>query len=252
VITPPYWRTWWFRIFLLLAAVAVVLFGVRKRFKTVRLKTELQTARDAQMSIMPQSDPLVEGFDISGVCVPANEVGGDFFDYIRMNKEKTKLGIAVGDVSGKAMQAAMTAVMTSGMIYLKADESRSVKEIMERVYHSLYVKTQKKVFTALCMASLDLTSRELIFCNAGLSEPLLKSGRGVSFIKSTGVKLPLGVKEDCKYLEKKMQLAPGDVVIFFTDGVTDSKNTLQEFYGTGALKGLLEKLDLSGLTAEEI
>ncbi|MFC2146334.1 PP2C family protein-serine/threonine phosphatase, partial [Acidobacteriota bacterium] len=87
-----------------------------------RLQAVLQTARDAQMSIMPQSDPQVPGFDISGTCVPASEVGGDFFDYIWLTEEKTKFGIAIGDVSGKAMKAAMTAVMSDGILFSKANE----------------------------------------------------------------------------------------------------------------------------------
>jgi len=252
IITPPFWATWRFRIFLLLLVMGLVLVWYRKRLKNVRLKIELQTARNAQMSIMPQSDPEIEGFSISGVCVPANEVGGDFFDYIWMNEEKTKLGIAIGDVSGKAMKSAMTAVMTSGMIYLKAYETNSVKEIMRRVNRPLYFKTEKKVFTALCLASLDIRTKEITFTNAGLNEPLLKSAESVSRLKGVGNKLPLGVKVDSVYLEKKQQLKPEEVLVFFTDGITEAKNPVNEFYGHDALKTLLEKMDTSLLTAKEI
>ncbi len=252
IITPPYWATWWFRILLFLLVVGLVLLWFRRRLRNVRVKAELQTAHDAQLSIMPRSDPEIEGFDISGICVAANEVGGDFFDYIWLSEEKTKLGIVVGDVSGKAMKAAMTAVMTSGMIYSKADEYNSVKDIMRCVNRLLYFKTEKKVSTALCLASLDIQKKEIIFTNAGLNEPLLKSAGSVSKLKGAGSKLPLGVKVDSVYLEKKQQLKPGDVIVFFTDGITEAKNPVNEFYGHDALKTLLEKMDVSLLTAKEV
>lgn len=249
MITPPYWATWWFRSFLAFAVIGLVFIWYRRRLKNVRLKAELQTARDAQLSIMPRSDPAIEGFDISGVCVPAGEVGGDFFDYIWLNEEKTKLGIVIGDVSGKAMKSAMTAIMISGMIYSTADEYRSVKEIMRRVNRPFYFKTEKKVFTALCLASLDLQTREITFSNAGLHEPLLKSGNSVSKLKGEGNRLPLGVRMDSIYLEKKQQLRPGDVIVFFTDGVTETRNPDGRFYGLEALKALIEITDVVSLTS---
>jgi ligand-binding sensor domain-containing protein len=254
VITPPFWQTLWFQLAAVIAFIVVMLAGYRRHLRNERLKTELQTARDAQMSIMPQSDPRVEGFDISGVCVPASEVGGDFFDYIWMDEAKTKLGIAIGDVSGKAMKSAMTAVMTSGMIYLKADESISVREIMERVNRPLYLKTARTVFTALCLASIHLPTRELVFSNAGLPVPLLKpAGSGaVSFLEGEGEKLPLGIKIDTPYREKKCSLKRGDLVVFYTDGITDERNNAGEFYGTAALVRLLEQTGTADLTAKEI
>ncbi|MCP4214598.1 MAG: SpoIIE family protein phosphatase [bacterium] len=252
IIAPPYWATWWFRVAVMLMAFLLAIVFYRRRLKNVRIKTELQAAHDAQMSIMPQSDPQLEGFDISGVCVPAHEVGGDFFDYIWLDAERNKLGIAVGDVSGKAMKSAMTAVMTSGMIFMEADDSCSVKDIMTHVNRPLYFKTDKKVFTALCLACLDLQTKEITFTNAGLNDPLIKRGTKVSALKSCGAKLPLGVKEECKYQENKHQLKSDDVLVFFTDGITESQNNGSEFYGLEALQALLEKNDLSELTAREI
>ena len=106
IITPPFWKTWWFILLCTLILSAVAFLAYQRRLRTVRMKTELQAAHDAQMSIMPQADPDIPGFDISGECIPTSEVGGDFFDYIWLDKAKTKFAIAVGDVSGKAMAAA--------------------------------------------------------------------------------------------------------------------------------------------------
>ncbi|MCP4154822.1 MAG: SpoIIE family protein phosphatase [bacterium] len=252
VITPPFWKTWWFKLVALLLVLLSIWFMYKGRLRNVRIKTELQTAHDAQMSIMPQKDPEVEGFDISGVCVPAYEVGGDFFDYIWMNGEKSKLGIAIGDVSGKAMKSAMTAVMTSGMIYLETDEHDSVKDIMSHVNRPLYFKTEKRVFTALCLAALNISTKELTFTNAGLNDPLLKSRGKVTQLKSEGIKLPLGVKPDSQYKEKAYRLKTGDVLLLFTDGIPEAKDLMDEFYGADALEKLLTDLDVSGMSAAAI
>ena len=250
-IAPPFWATWWFRVLLLAFICAILIMLFRNRMRNTRLKTELQTARDAQMSIMPQNDPQISGFDISGLCIPAYEVGGDFFDYIWMNEEKTKFGIAVGDVSGKAMKSAMTAVMTSGMIYLKTAEAGSVKEIMQRVNRPLYFKTAKNVFTALCLASIDIHSKQLTFTNAGLHEPMFKSGQTglVTLLEGAGDKLPLGIKKDTAYLEKRKELLEGDIVVFYTDGISEAKNPADEFYGAQSLKLLLQQMETATMNA---
>lgn len=255
-ITPPMWKTWWFQTLSALIILGLAIFFYKQRMKGIshktRLQAVLQTARDAQMSIMPQSDPQVPGFDISGTCVPASEVGGDFFDYIWLTEEKNKFGIAIGDVSGKAMKAAMTAVMSDGILFSKANESDSIKEIMTRVNRPIYLKTDKKMFTALCLASLDIKTKTFTFSNAGLNHPILKSGKVVTSIIGEGPKIPLGVMKNNVYLEKQNQLKTGDVVVFFTDGIPDAENDGGEFYGFSKLKQLLETMNTEGLSALEI
>ncbi len=253
IITPPIWKTSWFQSIaaLLLLGLAYILF--RRRLKNIRLKTELQAARYAQMSIMPQADPQIEGFDISGICIPANTVGGDFFDYFWLNKERTKFGIAIGDVSGKAMESAMTAVMTNGMIYAKVEaHDISIKEMMTSLNHPMYLKTDKKMFTALCLVSLDIKTRELILTNAGLIEPLLKSSDSIEYIESVGSKHPLGLVENVTYQEKKVQLKSGDILIFLTDGIPEAQNNARELYSDEKIKSQFQKLDTSTLSAKEI
>jgi ligand-binding sensor domain-containing protein/serine phosphatase RsbU (regulator of sigma subunit) len=256
IITPPLWKTWWFQIITVLLAAALVVFIYKMRMKDIshkmRLQTELQTAHYAQMSIMPQSDPEVPGFEVSGICVPANEVGGDFFDYIWLNEKKTKFGVAIGDVSGKAMKAAMTAVISDGILFSKAAESDSIKEIMTRVNRPIYLKTDKKMFTALCLVALDIQEKALTFTNAGLSHPLLKSGDAVTIIKGEGSKFPLGLFEDNVYQETSTPLKVNDVIVLFTDGILDAQNVDGEFYDYEILTGLLRRMDCEALSASGI
>jgi serine phosphatase RsbU (regulator of sigma subunit) len=251
IITPPFWETWWFRALSAMLVIGLAFTGYYRRLKNVRMKTELQAAHDAQMSIMPQTDPQIEGFDISGVCIPAQEVGGDFFDYIWLDKAKTRLAIVVGDVSGKAMAAAMTAVMSSGIVNSEAHETNSVKDILTRVNHPLYSKTDKQMFVALCLAVVDIDKNELIFANAGSIKPLLKSDGSVAYIKAAGPTYPLGIVENTIYQEKRVLLKSKDVLILLTDGIPEAQNRARELYGEERLKNLVEEIEVTPVSAKE-
>jgi len=252
IIHPPVWKTWWFRAMLAALALGLAFVGYRQRLKTVRLKTELRAAHNAQMSIMPHADPQIAGFDISGVCTPANEVGGDFFDYFWLDDAKTKFGIAIGDVSGKAMQSAMTAVLTNGMIHSSLGERVSINEMMTKLNRPMYLKTERNMFTALCLALLDVTTRELKFTNAGLIEPLLKRAGSVVALQADGPTQPLGIIIDNVYQENAVQLKSGDALILATDGITEEQNSAKELYGEERLNKLLHQMNTASLSAKEI
>lgn len=256
IITPPFWQTWWFRllVFILVVLASFLFYRMRMRsiYQKMRLETELCAARAAQMSIMPQDDPRLPGFEVSGICVPAHEVGGDFFDYLWLDEQQARFGIAIGDVSGKAMKAAMTAVMSSGMLYSKVNCAGNIKDIMTEMNKPLFRKTDKRMFTALCLASLDVYSKEFIFSNAGLSEPLLKTRESVSFVEGMGSRLPLGSFPSSQYQETALRLNPGDVVVLFTDGIAEAQNTAGEFYGYRTLKELVAVMETSGMSAADI
>jgi serine phosphatase RsbU (regulator of sigma subunit)/ligand-binding sensor domain-containing protein len=251
-ITPPFWATWWFRSMILLALLGIILMAYRFSLRNTRMKVQLQAAHDAQMSIMPLSDPVIDGFEISGICMPANEVGGDFYDYIWLGEEKNKLGIVVGDVSGKAMKAAMIAIMSNGMVFSKADELRTVRDIMTRLNHSLYLKTEKFMFTALCLTSLDIEKREFTFSLAGFNEPLLTRGKTTETLQTPGIVFPLGAFEDSTYQDKTISLEDGDVITIYTDGISEAQTKQGEFYETEKLINLLNRTDTDAYSAKDI
>ena len=237
---------------IILGLIGIAWTVYRMKARDIRMKTELRAAHDAQMSIMPQSDPEIEGLDVSGICIPANEVGGDFFDYLWLNKEKTRFGIAIGDVSGKAMKSAMAAVMTNGMINSKADEEISVSQIMTMLNRPMMQKTDKNMFTALCLVSIDLNDKKLTFTNAGLDQPLLKSGNTVSLLESVGPRFPLGTVPDTIYQERDVQLKAGDTLVLYTDGLSETRDHSKALYGAERLKTLLETINTPILPASEI
>jgi len=251
-ITPPFHQTWWFRAIVFLAAVFLVRIWYRRRMRNTRITAELNAAHDAQMSIMPHRDPRIEGLDISGICIPANEVGGDFYDYISMNMNKERFGIVIGDVAGKAMKAAMVAVMSSGMVFSKADEDLPTDQIATHLNRALYYKTDEIIYTALCLGFIDVRTKEFSFTLAGFCPPLLKSGGRLQRLDGIGPRFPLGILEDVVYERRTIQLAPGDVLVMYTDGVTEARDQSKEFYGHEGLEGLVGKMSSENMTAKDI
>ncbi|MFC2084960.1 SpoIIE family protein phosphatase, partial [Bacteroidota bacterium] len=251
-IVPPFWNTWWFLTLSLIIIGIIAFISFNRRFKNVRMKIELKAAHNAQMSIMPQSDPKLKTLDISGICTPANEVGGDFFDYLWLDEHKTKFGIAVGDVSGKAMTSAMTAVMTNGMLLSTVGEGKSVGKIMTDLNYPVFLKTDRKMFIALCLVSINIEDLEMSVTNAGLVHPIIKSGKNIDFIESVGPKFPLGAIINTKYEERKIKLKKDDVIILYSDGISEAQNNAKEFFGTERVINLLNNLNTSKLNAKEI
>ncbi|MEJ2635557.1 MAG: two-component regulator propeller domain-containing protein [Calditrichia bacterium] len=252
IIKPPFWQSWWFRMLATIFILSLVFVAYQRKMKNARMKTELRAAHNAQMSIMPQSDPRIEGFDISGICIPANEVGGDFYDYLWLDKDSRKFTIAIGDVSGKAMHSAITAIMTSGMINSAAEENTSVSQIMTRLNRPMILKTDKNMFTVLCLMCFDISSKSMSFTNAGLDRPLHKSGEKVDFLEGNGPKFPLGTVADTVYQETQVKLRPGDLIVLTTDGISESQNPRKQLYGEDTLRAFLQQLDTNCLTAGEI
>ncbi len=252
VIEPPFWGTWWFRGLVAAAAVGVVARSYRHRVRTVRMETELAAAREAQRSIWPQRDPRLPGFEIAATCLPASDVGGDFFDFIWPDERRESLCVAIGDVAGKGMRAAMTAVMSSGMIASQVDEGRSLEEALHSVNRLLFRRTPARRFTALCLACLGSSPRELRWVNAGLNEPLLKSRGGVRFLATADPRFPLGIREEEAYREQRQPLRPGDVVVLSTDGVPEAQNPSRELYGYDALERRLATLPTQRMSARKV
>jgi sigma-B regulation protein RsbU (phosphoserine phosphatase) len=212
------------------------------------VESELRTAHDMQMGLMPKEDPRVNGFEISGSCLPANEVGGDYFDYVWLDQKKTKLGIAIADVSGKAMKAAITAVMTSGMIYREIENDDTPRSILRKINRPMYLKTDRQVFTAMSFAVIDAKKKVLRFSNAGQSQPMLVRGEKLSYIKVRGARLPLGVMAEQNYLEASVKLKSGDILLFYTDGLPEATNAEHRLLGFEAVEEELMKRRMSSAT----
>jgi serine phosphatase RsbU (regulator of sigma subunit) len=227
-------------------------FVYGRRLKTIRMKAELTAAHDTQMSIMPHEDPRIEGCDVSGICIPANEVGGDFFDYFWPDEEGGRFAIVIGDVAGKAMRAAMTAVMASGIVNAEARSNKRITDVLSTTNRLLFSKTDRRMFTALCMVVLESDRRCLKFANAGLVRPLLLSKGRMQSLETAGSPHPLGMVLNPVYQEAVVVMKRGDVLLLQTDGLIEAQNQAREFYGEERVQRLLHSLDVGRMTARQI
>jgi len=253
IITPPFWQRASFRVAVFLFVVILAGILYKRRLRNVRLKAELDTAHHAQMSILPDKAPELDRFDISGICLPAYEVGGDFFDYIWLDESKNRLAVVVGDVSGKAMQAAMIAVMSDGMLNTTAIFGlNSSAEIAGFLNEAIYRKTPDTMFTCSCLSILDINRREIVVTNAGMKAPLLKTENSLFVLDSMGYGFPLGAFPESRYNEETRKLEPGNVMIIFSDGVTEARNKAGDFFGDERLIVLLNSIDTNRLSSLEI
>jgi len=218
-----------------------------------RMEEELNIARDLQMSMLPASCPQVEGFEIAALSTPAREVGGDFFDFIEMGDDR--VGLLVGDVTGKSVSGALVMSASRSVFRMLSEEKLGVDEIMIRANLRTKKDIKSGMFVALLYAVLDSKEKALRMCNAGQTQPVyFCSQRGeAKLLETEGDTFPLGIIEEADYKETKLLLAPGDKIVFYTDGIVEAMNEKQEMYGFERLLGLVRgsgSLDAESLLKE--
>lgn len=196
---------------------------------------ELQDAREMQLSLLPEAAPVIEGMEIAGRSITANTVGGDFYDYISL--PDGRIGIAIADVSGKGLRAAMNATMTSGMMHEVATIESSCGSILSRLNSHLYPLMERHMFTAFSFAILDPDEGAIHWSSAAQPLPIVIQSDGASEADGDS-ELPLGMMPDVKYSEYGLKLQTGDIVIFYTDGIIEAENESEEMYGIDRLINL--------------
>jgi serine phosphatase RsbU (regulator of sigma subunit)/ligand-binding sensor domain-containing protein len=205
------------------------------------LEAELQDAREMQMSLLPKSAPQIEGFDIAGACEPATAVGGDYFTYLWLDEDKIQLGIVLMDVTGHGMKAATTTFLANGMLRSESRSRRTPDEIMTRMHQSLQEVLPRAAFVGMSFSIINLRDKVLTHFNAGQPAPvLIRDGKPVEL--SVQGDLPLGVRTNAEYLGTSMPLSSGDVLLFFSDGLTEAENDREQIYEEVRMWDLLGSL----------
>ncbi len=196
-----------------------------------RMEEELNIARDLQMSMLPAACPQIAGFQIAASSAPAREVGGDFYDFIEMGAEKA--GFVIGDVTGKSVSGALVMSSSRSVFRMLSEEELTVRESMMRANRRLKKDISSGMFVALLFAVLDSTDRTLTLCSAGQTQPVHLSAKTgeVSLVETEGDTFPLGILDEANYEETRLQLEPGDKVVFYTDGIVEAMNEQEEMYG---------------------
>jgi len=199
-----------------------------------RMEEELKIAHDIQLSMLPDRAPIIEGFSIAAKSIPAREVGGDFYDFIEIKENGTKrLGIVVGDVSGKAVSGALVMAASRSIFRVLTETHESVGAVMNRGNIRLHQDVKKGMFVALLYAVLDPKEKSLTLSNAGQVQPILCSPEKPNgeYIDTEGDRFPLGIVTDCHYQETRVSLKHGDTLVFYTDGMVEAVNGKEELYG---------------------
>jgi len=199
-----------------------------------KLERELQLARDLQQSILPQEFPRVAGLSFAARSQPARQVGGDFYDVIPLREGR--LGLLIADVSDKGMPAALYMALTRSLIHAEAKRSSSPRQVLLSVHRLLLEMTQADMFVTAFYAVLDPGTGALRYARAGHDSPLhVRPGTGTcQFLAAKG--MLLGCLDDVHLEEAAIDLQPGDVLVLYTDGITDANSPSGEFFGTERLR----------------
>src|ERR671917_656483 len=193
-----------------------------------RIEQELQVARLIQHTLLPKSLPGLAGYEVAAYYQPAREVGGDFYDFLEL--QDGRLGLVVGDVSGKGVPAALVMAITRTMLRAAYRlGSPAPGEILEQVNNILYKDIPPNMFVTCLAALLDSRSGRLHYANAGHDLPYLRHADGVSELRATG--MPLGLMPAMSYEEKEITLKPGDSVLLYSDGLVEAHDPRREMFG---------------------
>ena len=205
---------------------------VEERLERERLERELALASEIQQRFQPTAPPHVNGYELQGISFPCYEIGGDYYDFIE--REDGRLVIALGDVSGKGTAAALLMSSLHAAVHAQAGSHDSLVSTISAVNRYLADNIPANRFVTLFYAELDPDSGSLAFLNAGHNPPLIVHSAGtVEQLASGG--LPLGIKRDADYREGRTQLQPGDVLVVYSDGVTEAVSPTGEEFGATRL-----------------
>src|SRR6266446_6619664 len=198
------------------------------RIQQERLERELQLAMEIQQRFQPAGPPQLFGYELQGISFPCYEIGGDYYDFIK--RDDGRLVIALGDVSGKGTAAALLMSSLHAAIHAQTGSHDTLVETISAVNRYLADNIPPNRFVTLFYAELDPESGALSFLNAGHNPPLIVHAAGtVEKLASGG--LPLGIKRDAEYREGRTQLQLGDVLVIYSDGVTEAASPTGEEFG---------------------
>jgi serine phosphatase RsbU (regulator of sigma subunit)/pSer/pThr/pTyr-binding forkhead associated (FHA) protein len=202
-----------------------------------RFERELQLAREIQQRFQPTAPPVVPGYELQGISFPSYQIGGDYYDFILCSD---RLVVALGDVSGKGTSAALLMSSLHAAVHAQVASCRPITETVGAVNRYLADNTPAIRFVTLFYAELDPLTGALSFINAGHNPPIIAHEGGTLEQLGAGG-LPLGIVPDFDYREGRTLLRPGDVLVAYSDGVTESQNPSGEEFGTVRLQEVVAR-----------
>ena len=212
------------------------------------VEQELEVARSIQQASLPKEVPTLEGWQISPFYRPAREVGGDFYDFHFLSEGR--VGLVVGDATGKGVPAALVMSTTLGMIQLAAGalDSSSPGEVLSRVNETLFARIPPNMFVTCFYAILDPENASLSYANAGHDPPYLQRRGEAEELRARG--MPLGLMPGMGYEEKEVVLDSGEAALFYSDGLVEAHDPKGEMFGFPRLRALIAEHAVEGSLGE--
>jgi serine phosphatase RsbU (regulator of sigma subunit)/DNA-binding NarL/FixJ family response regulator len=210
-----------------------------RRISQQKVSQELLSAGRIQTSILPEKPPVLHGWDISAILEPARETSGDFYDFIPLSNGKW--GFLIADVTDKGMGAALFMALSSTLIRTYAAQYPTLPALaLSYINRRLLSDTHGAMFVTAFYGVLDPENGRLRYVNAGHNPPFLLSGqKGKPVDQLRGTGMALGVMEDASWQQKIVKFSPGDVLLLYTDGVTEAENPYGNFYGEQSILEIL-------------
>jgi serine phosphatase RsbU (regulator of sigma subunit) len=225
----------------------------RERIERERIEQELQVARRIQQASLPKEVPELTGWQITPYYQPAREVGGDFYDFYEL--DEGRVGLVVGDATGKGVPAALVENATCAFLGGVATASGySPGEVLARVNETLVARIPPNMFVTCFYCILEPKSGSLLYANAGHDLPYLHRNGGVVELRARG--MPLGLMPGMSYEEGEISLEEGSCVLFYSDGLVEAHDPEGEMFGFPRLRTLVaehgEERALGGFLLEEL
>jgi sigma-B regulation protein RsbU (phosphoserine phosphatase) len=196
-----------------------------------RLEAQLEVARQVQLSLLPEHDPVMDGFDISGYNFSTEEVSGDYYDFVKPYDDQ--LGLVIADVSGKGVPASLLMAFLRASLRSAIHTGYAPNVAMSKVNYLLWESIDPHQFVTCFYGMLDATNRTLAFVNAGHNPLLVLNPDGPRFVERGG--LPLGLFKDTRYYEYYLPIDAGQILVLYTDGATEAQNPEGQEYGRSRL-----------------
>ena len=197
-----------------------------------RLNRELEIAREVQERLFPQSFPEVEGLEYGGRCRPALGVGGDYYDFLHL--PNGQFGIAIGDISGKGIPAALLMASLQASLRGQTIDGRTdLAKLMANLNQLIYDTSPENRYATFFYAQYDTGTGDLLYVNGGHNPPMIFRGDEVIRLEAGGP--VIGLFPPSRYVETHFQTQPGDTLVLFTDGISEAMNPAEEEWGEEAL-----------------
>lgn len=210
----------------------VSLQNIKGELERERMSKELEIAHNVQMALLPQDAPNVPGYDIWGICKPAKEVGGDYYDFVFPSENN--IGIVIGDVSGKGTPAAIYMTLTKGFFKANAENKTSTKEVLTKLNKFLYETIDPGYFVTMTYTMLDYTTSEVHFTRGGHNELIHYKAAENKCVSLAPTGLGLGLADEAKFEslteEDSFKLEKNDIIVLYTDGLVEAMNSKNETF----------------------